>query len=125
MTEPEKNASLYGPLTLAYLGDAVFELFVRERLVAQGSMPAAKFRSGATDYVSAHAQSDFYEKIKNLLNEEEDAVFRRGRNCGAHGNKNTDPAEYARATGLEAVFGYLWLSKNEARARELFEEMTK
>ena len=124
MTFSEKESSQYSPLTLAYLGDAVFELFVRERLVSLGSMPAKKFRTSATDYVSAHAQSGFYEKIKDTLTEEENAVFHRGRNCGAQGNKNTDPAEYARATGLEAVFGYLWLSGNERRARELFEQMT-
>lgn len=124
MTDTEKNVLQMSPLTLAYLGDAVFELFVREKLVAAGSMPPGKFRKSATEYVSAHAQSAFYERVRDKLDENETAVFKRGRNSGATGGKNTDPAEYSRATGLEAVFGYLWLTGRETRARELFEIMT-
>ncbi len=125
MTRRERDAAQCSPVTLAYLGDAVYELLVREALISRGSQPASSLTAGAAAFVSAHAQSGFYEKIKALLTEEEAAVFRRGRNCGAVGNRHTDPAEYSRATGLEAVFGYLWMSGNEERVRELFAEILR
>lgn len=125
MTRRERDAAQCSPVTLAYLGDAVYELLVREALISRGSQPASSLTAGAAAFVSAHAQSGFYEKIKALLTEDEAAVFRRGRNCGAVGNRHTDPAEYSRATGLEAVFGYLWMSGNEERVRELFAEILR
>ncbi len=104
--------------SLAYLGDAMYELLVRERMVLEGS------RSPSVDalkYVPAPAQSQAVEKILPILTEEEEGVYRRGRNSVKSGfPKHASPSEYKKATGLEALFGYLYLTGNEDRARALF-----
>ena len=74
----------------------------------------------AVDYVNAAAQAAAYDRICPELTEQEQAIFRRGRNGGAHPPKNADPGDYAKATGLEALFGYLYLNGEEQRLRELF-----
>lgn len=96
--------------TLAYFGDAVVELFARRKAIESGVGDAGKLNLLARQYITAGAQSAALEKISGLLTEEEEAAFRRGRNCGA-GNvpKSATRGEYARATGFEALFGYLWL----------------
>lgn len=106
--------------SLAYLGDSVLEILVRERLVLLGvKTPSVE----ALKFVTAPAQSEAVEKILLLLNEEENDVYRRGRNCVHSGvPKNATPAQYRRATGLEALFGYLYLSGENERLRELFRE---
>ena len=107
---------------LAYLGDAVMELYARERLVAQGLAHSAALNRAALQYVRASAQAAAAERLLPLLTEEETAWFHRGRNS-KHLNfpKNADPADYRKATGLEVLFGYLHASGQEKRARELFE----
>ena len=110
-----------GSLELAYLGDAVYELCVRRMLLARGSAGAGKLNRAALSYVTAHAQSVAAQSLIALFSEEEAAVYRRGRN--AHPKtvaKHNDPGEYARATALEAVFGYLALTENQARIESLF-----
>lgn len=114
------QAMQYSPLTLAYLGDAVYELSVREKLVRRENQPNGKLHREATAYVSASAQSSILEKLLPILSEDELAVFRRGRNSNATGGKNSDVMEYKRATGLECLFGYLYLTGNTARIQELF-----
>ena len=105
--------------SLAYLGDVMFELLVRERLVRDGSR---KPSVDALAYVTAPAQSAAAEKLTPLLTEEEEGVFRRGRNSVKSGYpKHASPAEYKRATGFEALLGYLYLIGREDRARELFD----
>lgn len=114
----------YSPLTLAFLGDAVFELFVRERLIASGSMPVGQLHKMAVDKVCATAQCHALDSIKDILTEEEEAIFKRGRN--ASGNsvpKSATPTEYRIATGIETLFGYLYLKKDYSRLLELFERM--
>ena len=107
---------------LAYLGDAVMELFVRERLVAQGLAHSATLNRAALQYVRASAQAAAADRLLPLLTEEETAWFHRGRNS-KHLNfpKNADPADYRKATGLEVLFGFLHASGQQARARALFE----
>ncbi len=103
---------------LAYLGDCVYELLVREYLVKRGcSKPSVE----ALSYVTAGAQSRALEKLLPVLTAGEEDAYRRGRNC-VHGNapKNAGVAEYRRATGLEALFGYLHVKGDTARIRELF-----
>ncbi len=104
---------------LAFLGDSVLEVLVRERIVQNpnGEAPAPR----ALGYVTAVAQSAALERILPLLTEEESDVFRRGRN-GVHGNipKSASAAEYRRATGMECLFGWLWLCCDMPRCRELF-----
>ena len=103
---------------LAYLGDCVYELLVREYLVKKGcSRPSVESLS----YVTASAQSKALEKLLPVLTEGEEDAYRRGRNC-VHGNtpKHSTVSEYRRATGFEALFGYLYVKGETARLRELF-----
>ena len=110
------------PLALAFIGDAVFEVFVRERLVCQAERPVSKLHRAAVKQVCAKAQAGFVQKLLPLLTQEEREILRRGRN--AHSNhvpKNSEPAEYHAATAFEALFGYLYLSGELDRLRELFQ----
>ena len=111
------------PAALAYLGDSVIEVLARERLVSAGIPDSARLNLAAAKYVRATLQSDAVERILPLLDEAEAAVYRRARNVG-HTNtpRSASPAEYRRATGMEALFGWLWLGGEDgkARARELF-----
>ncbi|MBE6690556.1 MAG: ribonuclease III [Ruminococcaceae bacterium] len=111
-----------GAAGLAYLGDAVLELLVRERLVLSGCSSSKSLNAKALHFVRAAAQAKAMERITPQLTEEEEAAFRRGRNIG-HTNtpKNATVAEYRNATGMEALFGYLHIKGEQARIRELFE----
>ena len=106
---------------LAYLGDSVLELLTREHLVASGLSTAAHLNTAARNFVTAPAQAEAMKKILPVLTDEESAVFRRGRN-NVHSNvpKRASVSEYRAATGMEALFAYLYLTNNSARARELF-----
>lgn len=121
-SENAVNPKLYSPLVLAYLGDAVYELLVREKMVEKANMPVNKLHKSTMAYVCASAQSKAIGLIMDLLSEEELAVYKRGRNANSgHVPKNADAQEYRRATGFEALFGYLYLQKKEERILELFE----
>ena len=110
------------PLTLAFMGDTVFDLFVRERLICQANRPVNKLHNLASKTVNAQSQANAVKKIMDMLTEEEFAVFRRGRNCHAnHKAKNASEGDYHYATGFEALFGYLYLKGNIERLRELFD----
>jgi len=116
-----KAANQYSPLTLAFLGDAVYEQLVREKLVLESNMPTGKLHKLAVERVRAKYQSAVVETILPLLNEDETAVFKRGRNArGGNVPKSASQAEYSKATALEALFGYLYLSGDTERIRELF-----
>lgn len=115
------DAKMLGALDLAFVGDGVYGLLVREHLARQGSRPVGELHRMAVGFVNASAQASAYTVIHPLLTEQEEAVFRRGRNGGAHPPKNADPGDYAKATGLEALFGWLYLSGQEERARALFQ----
>lgn len=106
------------PLTLAFLGDGVYGLLVRERLVREANRPAGELHRESVELVRAEAQSAAVDRLLPLLTEEEAAVFRRGRN--AHTSRTG--SEYHRATGLEALFGWLYLKGEQNRLRELFEQ---
>lgn len=107
---------------LAYLGDAVLELLVRERLVREGYSSSKSLNTHAKRYVSAPAQAMAMEKLCPYLTQEEETAFRRGRNMG-HTNtpKNATVAQYRSATGMEVLFGYLYCKKEDTRLRQLFE----
>lgn len=110
-------------LALAYVGDAVFEMLVRTRVLSWGNAPVNILNKKARGIVNAKAQSDMYFRIEDMLTDEEKSVFRRGRNTKSHTvPKNADIMDYRHATGLEAVFGYLYLSGNTERAIELFDK---
>lgn len=119
----EAEARLYSPLTLAYLGDGVYELLVRETLVLKENRPNGKLHREALHYVSATGQSNGLESILPLLTEEEEAMFRRGRNSNAVSHRNSDVIQYKRATGLETLFGYLYLTGKTDRINQLFSKL--
>lgn len=116
-----ENPGLLSPLALAFIGDGVYELLAREFLLSQGNAPAGRLHSRTVELVSAAAQAAAYRLLEPLLTDEEAAVYRRGRNAHpAHCPKHTEPAVYHRATGVEALFGWLYLTGQVARANELF-----
>lgn len=107
--------------TLAYMGDAVLEVLVRRRLVENGQTQSGKMNKLALSFVKATEQSKAVDRILPHLDEEEEAIYKRGRNAhGISAPKSAGTGEYRRATGFEALFGYLWLEGKTARAEELF-----
>lgn len=118
----ELSPRLMSPLALAFVGDGVYELLAREHLLSQGNAPVGKLHSRTVELVSANAQAEAYESIKDLLTPEEEAVYRRGRNANSATRcpKHTEPAVYHRATGLESLFGWLYLSGEIGRVNQLF-----
>ena len=106
----QRDYSQYSPLTLAYIGDAVYDLVIRTMLVKRANMQTAKLHRDASSYVNAQAQAALLHVIDPELSEEERSVCRRG--CNAHPGhqaKNATREEYMEATGLEALIGYLYL----------------
>lgn len=121
-----ENANRYNTLTLAFLGDAVYSLMVRERLVKNSALAAGKLHRMSVDEVNAKAQSEGAKKLLPLLNDEETDIFKRGRNAHPHHSpKNQSEGDYHYATGLEALFGYLYLEGKTDRLNELFDIINK
>ena len=111
-------------LGLAHMGDCVFEIFCRSYLCAQGGKTVDKLHRETIHMVKATSQAKYMEKLLPLLTEEELAYYRRGKNSHVHAvPKSATPAEYAKATGLEALFGALWLMGRTVRLNELFNAM--
>ena len=113
-----KQGQLPGSLELAYLGDTLWDLFVREELVRTGGRMKELHRA-AVARVRASAQSRALARIEEDLTEDEAAVVRRARNAHQTPPKNADPADYCRATALEALFGYLYLTGQLERMKTL------
>ena len=116
----EAKLKTYSALSFAYIGDAVFELMVRTMATTQGNMKPNKYHHHVIEYVSARGQTRIMERIRPHLNDEERAVFRRGKNakpptCA----KNQSLHDYHIATGFEALVGYLYLSGQMHRLMEL------
>lgn len=117
---PSVSPSQMSPLVLAYIGDTVYDLFVRTMLVESTTLSAHGLHMRAAKLVCAAAQSRAFLRIEQLLSEEEMSVFKRGRN--AHMGtvpKNAEIIDYRRATGLEALMGYLYLLGRDERLSEL------
>ena len=122
MTPAEAKA--LGGLTLAFFGDSVYEVYVREQIVKLGTMPVDKLHKKAVQYVNAGFQSYAYDIIAELLTEEETEIFKRGRNAtGNNVPRSSNPKDYRRATGMEALFGYLYLTGQNDRIKERFEKI--
>ena len=117
-TEVFPHGQLPGSLELAFVGDSVYDLYVRSRLTLKGGKVNDLNRK-AVSRVNAHAQSESLIEIEPLLNEEELSVVRRARNAKQTPTKNADMMEYKNATALEAVFGYLYLTGQYERLEEL------
>ena len=110
----------YSPLTLAYIGDDAYDLVIRTYLLGKGNMPVNKLNRMADGLVRAKAQSDMMDVIEPMLDEEEHAVYKRGRNAKSYTKaKNATVADYRRATGFEALMGYLYLQGRYVRMVEL------
>lgn len=108
-------------LALAFIGDTVYDLLVRETIVSDANRPVNVLHKLAVEQVKASAQAQAIKEIIPILSEEEEGVFRRARNTRTnHLPKNSNPADYHYATGLEALFGYLYLKGETERIREIF-----
>lgn len=115
------NLKELSPLTLAFIGDGVYDLLVREHLVCEANRPVGELNSEKIKTVCCTAQSGYAKVLLPLLTEEETSVFKRGKNAHAMTvPKNAKRGDYHTATGLEALFGYLYLQGNADRLRELF-----
>ena len=119
-----KEAYQYSGLALAYLGDSALDLYVKEYFVRRFDQQTAKYHRQVTGVVCAVNQAEFADRILEELTAEEMDIYRRGRNAQPHTKaKNATRAQYSKATGLEALFGYLYLTKNEARFAKLADRM--
>lgn len=115
-----KDWKLYSPLTLAYLGDAVYEMVIRTICVKRTNMQTQKLHRKVTGYVSAKAQAKMMDALIGELTEEEESIYRRGRNSKPYTKaKNASMEEYLKATGFEALVGYLYLQKEYERMNVL------
>ena len=116
----EVNPREVSPLSLAYIGDAVYEVYIRSYIMRSENMPVSKLHKIATHYVSARAQAAIVKKISDSFTDEELAVYKRGRNAHSYTSaKNADIVDYRMATGLEALMGYLYIKKNTARLEKI------
>ncbi len=110
----------FSPLTLAYIGDCIYEIVIRTILVHDGNAPVNKLHKRASNLVKASAQKEIFQKIREELTEEEMSVFKRGRNAKSFTSaKNATIGEYRIATGFEALMGYLYLDNRMNRLIEL------
>lgn len=116
----KQDVRTYSPLTLAYIGDVVYDLIIRTVVVGKGNRPVNALHHITVKYVSANAQSKMIQALEGCLTQEEQAVYRRGKNAKPHTTaKNASVADYLKATGFEAVLGYLYLTDQMERALEL------
>ncbi|MCI8836727.1 MAG: ribonuclease III [Hungatella sp.] len=114
------DPSVYSPLALAYLGDGVYELMIRAKVMSQGNMQVNKMHKKSTSLVKAQAQADMIRLLEPELTQEERTVFKRGRNArSATAAKHASIIEYRMATGFEALVGYLFLTEQFDRLAEL------
>ena len=119
-SENEAEVNTMSPLTWAYIGDSVYELYIRMYLVNTTKLKPHKLHIEATKYVKAKAQAETLKKIENDLTEKEKEIVKRGRNAENHHlPKNATVQEYMYSTGFEALIGYLYLTKQEKRLKEI------
>lgn len=119
----EIDIRTYSPLTLAYIGDAIYDLVIRTIVVERGNRSADKLHKKTVAYVNARVQAKMIEALEGELTEEEAAVYHRGRNAKSYTTaKNASVIEYRKATGLEALCGYLYLQGQQERLLYLIRE---
>ena len=122
----EAEVNMMSPLTWAYVGDCVYELFIRTELINKTNLKPHKLHIESIKYVKAQAQAEFLQKIYDDLTEEEQEIIRRGRNAENHHlPKNCNIQDYMYATAFEALIGYLYLTKQNKRLREIFNKVFK
>ena len=114
------DAKMLSPLVWAYVGDSVYELFIRTHLINNSNAKPHKLHIESIKYVKAKAQADIIKKITDKLTEDEKDVVRRGRNTeNHHVAKNSNVADYSQSTAFEALIGYLYLTKQDERLEEI------
>lgn len=117
------DVKMLSPLTWAYIGDSVYEMYVRTYLVNKTNLKPHKLHIESIKYVKAKSQADILKKIEDILTLEEKDIVRRGRNAENHHlPKNADPADYMYSTAFEALIGYLYLTKQDERLKEILEK---
>ena len=117
------DISQMSPLVWAYMGDAVYEKFIREYVIRQGLCKNGLLHNKSIKYVSAKGQSQILKEIEDFLTDEEKDIVRRGRNSNPHSTaKNADIVEYKYATGFEALIGWLYLNEKEERLEEILKK---
>lgn len=115
-----KDVDMLSPLVWAYVGDAVYELYIRTHLINNSNAKPHKLHVESIKYVKAKAQADILKNLQDNLTDEEKDIVRRGRNTeNHHVAKNANVADYAQSTAFEALIGYLYLSKNDDRLKEI------
>ena len=120
----ETEVNMTSPLTWAYVGDCVYELYIRTNLVNKTNLKPHKLHIESIKYVKAKAQAEILQKIYDDLTDEEKDIVRRGRNSENHHlPKNCDVKDYMYATAFEALIGYLYLTKKEDRLKEILEKV--
>lgn len=116
------DAGSLSPVVLAFMGDTVYETLVRSYLISVAHTPASKIHRACVGFVKASAQAEAVRYMTPFLTDEERTILRRGRNANTtHVPRNASPSDYRYATGLEALFGYLFLSGRNERIREIFD----
>lgn len=117
-----KDVDMLSPLVWAYVGDAVYELYIRTHLINNSNAKPHKLHVESIKYVKAKAQADILKNLQDNLTDEEKDIVRRGRNTeNHHVAKNANIADYAQSTAFEALIGYLYLSKNDDRLKEILD----
>ena len=120
-TKPKEEVNMLSPLTWAYVGDCIYELYIRTDLVSKTKLKPHKLHIETIKYVKAKAQADILKRIEENLTEKELEIVRRGRNAENHHlPKNADPADYMYSTAFEGLIGYLYLTKQDERLKEIF-----
>ena len=116
----EADINMLSPLTWAYVGDAVYELYIRTNLVNNTKLKPHKLHLESIKYVKAKAQAELLKKLEEVLTDEEKDIVRRARNAENHHlPKNADPADYMYSTAFEGLIGYLYLTKKDERLAEI------
>lgn len=122
LNRPEEEINLLSPLTWAYVGDCVYELYIRTNLVNTTNLKPHKLHIETIKYVKAKSQAELLAKIQDKLTEEEKDIVRRGRNAENHHlPRNSNVQEYSHATAFEALIGYLYLTKQNKRLKEILD----
>lgn len=121
---PKEEIELMSPLTWAYIGDAVYELYIRNKLINETNLKPHKLHIEAIRYVKAKSQAEKLNEIYESLTDEEKDIVRRGRNTQNHHlPKNSNVQEYMYATAFEALIGYLYLTKQHTRLKEILDKV--
>lgn len=121
-SEKQLNPKEYNPLALAYIGDSVYDLFIRTRVLEKGNRHVTQLHRDSVRFVKAHSQAQSAHKIESILTEEEMRVLKWGRNAKSNTTpKNADVTDYRLATGFETLIGYLYLNKETQRLKYIMD----